>query len=148
MSAPLLEYAPPTSSRSSVAMLWVNLALSIVSGAVAGWLTIFASTGHEIDGFVFWAFSPFVALGCIAIFFRHDRAGSATIVVAAVLMAGLLGLEVHDYFTSTSSTAALVFLIIPVCQWGVFALAGGIIFSSGIFRRIGSKNIRARHEPN
>ncbi len=119
------DYAPSI-VRPSTAWLWVNLALCTLFGIAAAVLTIHASDTPKFDGFLLWAVSPFLGLGFIAFFVRHQQAGSVTVLVAILLGSALLVLEGYDFYTSKSSTAALTFLATPILQWGV-ALLGGII---------------------
>lgn len=108
---------------------WVNLALAVGFGAAAAVVEFHASEGG-LDPLFFVAISPFAVAACAAVWYRRERGASVALLVAIALIAGLLGLEVHDYFMSTSSTAGLTFLVIPVLQWLVLALGLGAFFAN------------------
>ena len=76
-----------------------------------------------LGAFAAWVFSPFLPLVGMAIFLRNDRPVSIATLIATSLAVALLVLEIHDFLTGKSSTTALVFIIVPVCQWGITLLA-------------------------
>jgi len=118
-----LEYSGGLLGRPAV-LMWLSLAVSLLSISVAGGVLIYAADEPKVNGFTVWVVSPFVGLAAFAYMARGFRAASIVVLIAVALATALVGLELYDFFTSKSSTGALVFLAIPVCQWVIAAVAG------------------------
>jgi hypothetical protein len=75
-----------------------------------------------VAGFAFWAAGPYVALGVLNILSK-SRVGRLLILVVSLLTVGLGLAEYYDaFFVHLDAQSGLVFVFIPLFQWGVTGL--------------------------
>lgn len=141
--------ATASRSRPSVAV-WVLLGV-VALGAVATVAVMVWAVGYGEESpadlseallalftvvvgvlFVVWALVPFVAMAA-TVFFADRRAGGGrgVVVVLGVGVAALVvltGAALGDFVTSESSTAALIFIFLPLYQLVVVLATAGVAF--------------------
>ena len=116
-------------------LVWVTVGLAVIAAGVAVGVEVFAGDPQAVNVLDLWAIAPFAALVGVAVWLRRDPSGSAVVLVATAAAAALLAVDVRDFFTSKSSTAALVFVATPVLQLSAAAVAVVVAVTLKLARR-------------
>ncbi len=74
-----------------------------------------------------WALAPFLGMGAVvAVGARRLTRGLPAVAVGVVALTGVTAWALSDFTTSESSTAALLFIFLPVYQWVVVLVTAGL----------------------
>ena len=113
------------------------LAALVVLGAVAT-LAVLSWAGGWFEGgatggvgstlaFVAWDLAPFAGMGAVVVVgARRLARGLPALVLGVLALSALTALALSDFFVNESSTAALIFLFLPVYQWGLVLVTAGL----------------------
>jgi hypothetical protein len=144
-AAPPTEPKRPPSWRTALATTFVPLATAgtIVAVMAGAWSR--PENGGDVAvsaAFVAWNLLP--VLGSVAVLLWAGRLGwlpYAAATVGAVTLAAVTVWSLHDFTTSASSTAALMFVFLPLMQWTVVFVAAGLVLLAWWWDRRRSRNV-------
>ncbi len=130
-----VPYSSPAGRRAS-RLFWPTVGLALLAAGVTVGAEVHAGDGPPVNGVTLWSVAPFAALIAVAVWVRRDPSGSAVVLVATALAAGAGGWELHDFLTSTHSTAALGLVAMPAVQLAAAVVAAVVALALKAARRV------------
>lgn len=130
--------ARPTPAWTMAFAVAVPLACTVGTVAVMTWASSPTEGGRTIGDvittalFAVWNLSPHLGLmALLVIIARRWPRGFVVALVASLGYAGFTAWNLYDFVTSDSSTAALLFVFLPVALWGGVIAVGALTWAVG-----------------
>lgn len=122
--------AAPVRPRWRTVLTWVLLGAVALTAVVTVAVQVWAGGGAEAYDsagevgtsalFLLWNLAPLAGMSVVLLFLgRWVRDGLVVLALGVVALVGITVASLLDFASSDSSTAALVFLFLPLLQWSV-----------------------------